>query len=239
MASNDFLQTRAALKKGVIRQVGSDTPIAIRLKYKGTGSVTSVTTTTATSIVMVTSDGGTDTYLFATYTTIGALVDAINADGIFEAKVLDSVRAEATASQFVDGAITAATDVRDGDGGTLYYDVLVDTDAADYFAARLTFDYGFDKAETKKKHRVHMQEIKYLMNLGTAGTVYMYEVDGTTETEVFKEAAVDNSATSITWASGEAKYTANEGNDLVVYIPDTGNLADASTNYLRVIGEQE
>lgn len=232
MASLDSLQTRSLSAKGDVRQVGSDAPIAIRLQYKGTGSVTSVTVTTATNIVMVTSDGGTDTYAFATYATVGALVDAINADGIFDAKVLDTVRSEATASQFVDGAISSSTE----DGET-YYDVNVDTDAADYFAARLTFDRGFKKSHGKS-HRVHLQEIKYLIDLGTAaaGAVKVYKIDGTTETLVMSELSVDNTATTINFASGEGKLTAKEGEDIVVKIDDGGNLADDSGNYLRVTG---
>ena len=88
MSSLNSVLTRQALASGVTLQVGTDTPVAIRLRKLSVGSVTSVTVTTATNIVMITSDGGTDTYTFATYTTVGALVDAINADGIFEAKVL-------------------------------------------------------------------------------------------------------------------------------------------------------
>jgi len=232
MASLDSLQTRNLMAKGDVRQVGTDTPIAIRLKYIGTGTITSVTTTTATNIVMITSDGGTDTYAFATYDTVGKLVDAINADGIFSAKVLDTVRSEATASQFVNGAITAATE-----DGVSFYDVKVDTDAADYFAVRLTFDRGFDKAH-KASHRVHLQEIKYLMDVSTAaaGAVKVYEVDGDTETLVMSDLSVDNTATTITFASGDGKITSGNGNDLVVKIDDGGNLADSTGNFLRIVG---
>ena len=234
-----MLRTRELLKKGVVRQVGTDLPVAIRLHYIGTGTVTSVTVTTATNIVMVTSDGGTDTYAFSGYTTVGALVDAINGDGIFEAKVLDSIRSEATASQFVDGAITAATDIRDGFGNDLYYDVKVDTDAADYFAVRLTYDYGFNKSKHATNHRVALQEINYTIDFGTAGTIDIYEVDGTVETKIGWVAAADANNTSVTFASGQGKITANEGNDLVVYANDGGNLANAATNFLRVVGEIE
>jgi len=232
MASLDSLKTRNLLAKGEVRQVGTDTPIAIRLKYIGAGTITSVTIDTATDFELITSDGGTDTYAFATYATVGALVDAINADGIFEAKVLDTVRSEATASQFVNGAITAASE-----DGVSYYDVTVDTDAADYFAVRLTFDRGFNKAH-KASHRVHLQAIEYLMDLGTAaaGAVKVYEINGTTETLRYSALSVDNSATAITWASGEGKISAGNGNDLVVKIDDSGNLVNSTSNYLRAVG---
>ena len=235
MASLDSLQIRNLMKKGEVRQVNTDTPIAVRLKYIGTGTITSVTVDTATDLEMITSDGGTDTYAFATYDTIGKLVDAINADGIFKAKVLDSVRSEATGTQFVNGAITAASE-----DGVSYYDVEVDTDAADYFAVRLTFDRGFDKAH-KANRRINLQEIKYLMNVGTVAVdaVKIYEVDGTTETLLMTDLSVDNSATSITFASGEGFISAKDGNDIVVKIDDSGNLADSTGNYLRAIGTIE
>lgn len=236
MPSRDSLEVRNLLAAGDVRQVGTDSPIAVRLKYVGSGTVTSVTVTTATNIVMVTSDGGTDTYAFATYATVGALVDAINADGIFKAKVLDTVRSEATASQFVDGAITAAAE-----DGTMYYDVKVDTNAANYFAARLTYDRGFEKETMKKSHRVHLDEIVYLMNLATASAnnVKVYRVNGTTETVVYKGLPVDNTATTINFASGNGRLSGANGEDIVVKIDDGGTLADAAGNLLRVVGTLE
>lgn len=235
MSSLDMLQTRSLMKKGEVREVRTDTPIAVRLKYIGTGTITSVTVDAATDLELITSDGGTDTYAFATYTTIGALVDAINADGIFEAKVLDSIRSEDTASQFVDGAITAAADAT-AESGVVYYDVLVDTDAADYLAVKLTYDRGFGAGKHKNNHRVHLQEINYTIDFGTAGYIDVYEVDGATETRRARIAAVDNSNTSITFASGENMMTAKEGNDIVIYTADGGNLADSAANFLRASG---
>lgn len=235
MASAESLLIKNAAATGTVVQVGSDTPVAIRLEYIGSGTITSVTTTTATNIVMVTSDGGTDTYAFATYTTIGTLVDAINADGIFKAKVLDSVRSEATASQFVDGAITAGTV-----NGVSYYDVLVDTDAADYFAVRLTYDRGFDKPH-KARHRVDLQEIVYSINLGTAAAnavdIYKIDADGVTETVVYSTLSVDTTETTIDFANGEGFLSGDIGGDIVVKIDDSGNLADADGNFLRIVGK--
>lgn len=233
MSSLDSLRVKNLLAKGEVRQVGSDTPIAIRLKYIGTGTITSVIIDTSTDLEMITSDGGTETFAFATYTTVGTLVDAINDSNYWEAKVLDTVRSEATVSQFVDGGITASSE-----DGTSYYDVLVDTDAADYFAVRLTYDRGFDKSKTQAAHRVHLQEIKYVIDLTTASAnnLKVYEIDGTTETVRMKALPVDTTATTINWASGEGYITAGNGNDIVVKIDDGGNLVDSASNYLRISG---
>ena len=238
MGSLNSALLKKALAKGVVGMVVDDTPVAIRLKYIGTGTVTSVTVDTGTDLVMITSDGGTDTYDFGTYTTIGALVDAINGDGIFEAKVLDSIRSEATATQFVDGAISSST-LRDGGVSTTIWDVLVDTDAADYIAYRLTYDRGFEREAIKKGHTVSLREIVYYMTMGTASTansVRVYEIDGTTETQIARRATgVTQTETTINWASGEGFISAAVGNDLVIYVTDAAFTDDAG-NYLEVTG---
>jgi len=237
MASMDSLNIRQAMKSGFVQQVGSDTPVAIRLRYKGTGTVTSVTTTTRTGIVMITSDGGTDSYEFGTYTTVGALVDKINADGIFEAKVLDTVRSEATDDQFVDGAISSSTFE-----GVTIWDVLVDTNTANYFATRLTWDRGFLKPH-KVNHRVHLKHCVYYINLGTAAAagfkIYKIDSDGTTETLIYSNTSVDSTATTEVDGDKNQYISGPEGGDLVVKVDDSGTLADASTNYLRIFGELE
>ena len=235
MASYESLAIKNAASTGIVVQVGTDTPVAIRLKYIGSGTITSVTTTTAANIVIITSDGGTDTYTFSALTTVGAVVDAINADGIFKAKVLDTVRSEASASQFVTGAITAGTV-----NGVSYYDVLVDTDAADYLAARLTYDRGFDKPH-KARHRVDLQEFVYYANLGEAAAaglkIYRISADGITETLETSYLSVDSTKQTENFASGEGCISGDIGGDIVVKLDDSGNLADATTNFLRIVGK--
>ena len=139
---------------------------------------------------------------------------------------------ECCASKFVDGAITSKTFQ-----GETVWDVLVDTSAALYIAGRLTFDRGFDKPH-KSTHRVALQEISYLADAGTVEYVYVYEITPTgTETLVFKKLAVDNTATTITFASANGKITANDGNDLVVVVKATTSLANGCT--LQLVGEIE
>jgi len=241
MASLDFALTRQTLMKGAVQYVGTDLPVAIRLRYVGTGTVTSVTVTTGTNIVMVTSDGGTDTYAFGTYTTVGTLVDAINTDGIFEARVLDTVRSAATATQFVDGAITAGTIYTAANTAQTVYDVKVDTSAALYFATCLTFGRGFDINKLAAEHRVHLQEIKYPMDAGSfaANALKVYDRFKGVETLLYQGPATDNSATTESYAVGYGKVTVASGHEIVVQITATSTLADAATNYLRVVGQIE
>ena len=237
MGSLDAALTKQILAKNVVGSVVDDGAVAIRLQYIGTGTVTSVTTVSGTGITMITSDGGTDAYTFATYTTVGALVDAINGDGIFEAKVLDSIRAEATDDQFINGAISSST-LRDGKVSTTVWDVLVDTDAADYTAYRLTWDRGFERVAQKRAHKVSLREIVYNLDISAAEAeaVKVYEIDGTNETLILSRKSVDATKTTINFAAGYGKLDASHGNDLVVYIFDTTSITDSSNNYLEVGG---
>lgn len=240
MSSRDSLETRQIAARGTIKQVSDDTPVAIRLKYIGTGTVTSVTVTTATNIVIITSDGGTDTYAFATYDTVGEVADAIDGDTIFEARVLDALRSEATdGSQFVDGAITAGT----GDGnGASYYDVLDDTSVSDHLDVCLTPDRNTPSAGAAIKqmstHRVHLQEITYNVTSGGGADtngLRIYDrnyASGNTETLIWQMTPTSGSSTTKTWASGQAKITAKEGHELVIKVLD----ATSITGSLEVAG---
>lgn len=232
MSSLDSILTRKALAIGTVVQVGTDTPVALRLRYAGTGSVTSVTVTAATNIVMVTTDGGTDTYAFATFATLGALADAINADGIFEAKVIDDLRSSATASQYVTGAITAGNDTN----GVVVWDVKLDTSAALRMVACLTASRDFD---APKGRRVSLKELRYSVNMGTAAadSANVYLRRGGVETKIVSGLSVDTTETSITFAGGQGEITGKEGDEIIVLVKDAAALADAATNFVRVVGD--
>lgn len=233
MASLDSLLTRKALAQGVVTQVGTDAPIALRLRYVGTGTVTSVTVDTGTDLEMITSDGGTDTYAFATYTTLGALADAINAGGIFEAKVIDDLRSSATATQYVNGAITAGTDAN----GVVVWDVKVDTSAALRIPVALTANRDFDQP----KRRINLQEIVYSVNMGTAAadSTQVWLRRGTVETKIMGLLSVDTTETTIRFANGEGTITGREGDEIIVLVKDAATLADAAGNFVRVVGTVE
>jgi hypothetical protein len=233
MASLDMVTTRYYLAKGVIGQVGDDLPVLMRMRYIGSGSVTSVTVTTATDITMVTSDGGTDSYTWASYTDMGALVAAINKDGIFEAKILDCLSTTSTGSGLaVTGAITA-----DSNGN---YNMLSDTSNADFLAYRLTYDRTFAlPSKIRNGHRVHIQEIITDLTLGatTANGFKIYECTPLSnsapysgaETLIYQKTATSGSVSTTTWASGNGKITANEGNDLLVIISDGTSITGTVT----------
>lgn len=238
MSSTDSLTARNLLKEGVVGYVVDDTPVALRLRYTGTGSVTSVTVDTGTDLEAITSDGGTETWAFATYDDVGKLADIINDSEYWECKVLDALRSDATVSVFVNGAIAAGTV-----DGVTYYDVLTDTDALDSYTYRLSYDRHVNENKPKGSHRVHLLEFTYNVDVNAASAdgvqVWECDDDGNTETQIISRKSVDATETTVNWASGEGKVTAGVGNDLVVRITDSTSITDSSDNFLEVVGEKE
>ena len=236
MSSFDGLQAHKLLSTGVVYQVGTDSPIVIRLRYVGTGAVTSVTVTTGTNIVTVSTEG-TKTYAFATYTTVSSLAAAINADAIFEAKVIDALYTDATASKLLDGAIAAGND----ENGVVVWDVKADTSTTKALTVNLSAGRNFDTIKLRQSHRVQLTEMVYYATLGGAGA-NLFTVTrrrNGVETTIFSDTSVSATKEDYTFASGFGKLTGREGDELIVRLSDGTSIADAAANYLRVVGEIE
>ena len=235
MASLNSLQTRNVASRGIIKYVADDTCVAVRLKYCGNGRVTSVTTS-ATNLVTVTVESGstvTKTYAMTSHANYGSLVDKINSDGIFYARVLDARNATLWASGLaVEAALTITADG--------YYDIISKTSAADYLAARLCYDRSPIASKTTMGHRVHLSEIGYTYTAGGSADansirVYQYNPLTMVETLLWQGLPVSGAATTITFASGRGKISSDEGCDLLVYLLD----ATSVTGSLYALGEAE
>jgi len=232
MGSLDSTLTRQALSEGVMRKVDNDANKAIRLRYIGTGTVTSVTVTTATDVEMITSDGGTDTYLWATYATMGAVVDAINADGIFEARALDVLRATASDDYFLAGAISSGTDTN----GVVTWDMVGDTSGATTMALCLS-PKGADW-DGMSGHRVHLSALKYYLDLTAAvDSVQIWIRRGATETQVAGFLSVDTTETSIDFITTGGKLTGKIDDEIIVHIE--GTLVNYASGYIQFVGIRE
>jgi hypothetical protein len=240
MPSLEMARTRKLLEKGVIGQVSDTTyPTLFILKYIGTGSVTSVIVTTATDITTTTTEG-VKTYTWAAYTTVGALIDAINADGIFEAKILDCLSTTPTGA----GLTVAGTLAVDVNGN---YKVQSNTANALFLAYRLCYDRGFGSpAKLINGHRVHVLEIDTTLTLAggaDANALKVYEVYPAgnssfvpgVENLVYQVTPTTGSAATINWADGQGKITSGEGADLLVIVTD----ATGITGTLTVVGIKE
>jgi len=232
MASRDSLEMRRLAAVKTVQVSRDDTPVAIRIRKIGSESATSVTVTTATNIVLVGSTT-TDTVTFATYTTVGAVADAINATGRWECVVLDALRADLTTnSNFVTGAITAGNDLN----GVVVWDVKVDTSIPDYMTATLSLHRNFDYPN--RGHVITLQEIQYNVDVSAAeaNAVRVYIRKGSTETQVYGIKSVDATVTTISWASGLGGITSPDNGDIIVRVLDTTSITDNSANYVQATG---
>jgi len=236
MASLDSILVKQGIAQNTVGTVVDDTPVALRLKYVGSGTVTSVVLTTAVDIEMITTDGGTDTYAFSTYTNMGLLADKINGDGIFECKILDALRTdETTNSDFVENLTLTASSAG-------FYDCLVNTDTAQnagndfIYTYRCTYDRNPGGEQPKGSHRVRLSEVLY--NVTTNGAeakgfqIFEWDAANKTETIVYQKVSATATATTVNFASGNKTLDAGIGNDLIVRVKDTTSITDDAGNYL-------
>lgn len=241
MASLESLKTRKLLASGAVVSAGTDTPVAIRMMYQGVGSVTSVTVVSATSLVTITTEG-TKTYAFATYTTIGALAAAINGDGIFKVKILDVLQSLASANTLAAAALTTST--YDGLGNPIF-DIVTATASALQIGVCLSAHRNMN---APSGHRVHLQEIQYSVNMGTAAANSMQVwkrkypstdtvfVGNGVETQLLGLLSVDTTLTTINWASGQGMISVGNDEEIIVLVKDAATLSDAAGNFVRVSG---
>jgi hypothetical protein len=238
MASLESAQTRALLAKGVVANIPSvAASVGIRLQYIGTGTVTSVVPTTATNLVLTTSDGGIDTYTFATTPgcdTMGGLVKAINNDGIFAARLLDvSGACATTSSQFKQNSAVAVV------GG--FYDLTIDGTTASEISAIITPDrLPAVNSSMRKGHRTHLQTIDTTQTFaGGALSIGIYERDILTQVETLLGTYLGSASTvakAISFASGQGKITSSDGAEILVRTTGGTTLSVAT---LTIVGIAE
>lgn len=199
MASLNFARTRKILARGAVQQVGTDTPVVFRLRKTGLETATSVTVISATSIALVGSST-TDTFAFATYITYGAVVDAINATGRWEAKMLDSLRSGASVSSLLVGSPVTPY----YDGYVQVWDILKDTSASTQLATCLTVSRDFDfPSKLTPLHRVHLEEIKY----NIVGSSSLYDIGSNSGYAMLADTATTITSAGATVTTGDLGET--------------------------------
>lgn len=239
MASQEGLQTRKLLATGTSIYVATDKAVALRLKaLPAAGDVTSVATINATSVEVITAGGGTDTYLFSAFTTIGALADAIKADGIFEVRVLDILRSAASDDALLTESITTST--LDEEGNAVF-DVKVDTNLMFGIAACLSGSRSGSGDVNSKGHRILLKQIDYVANMGTAANEQLVitarNIVTGAERTIWKGLTVDTTATEVVFAKGYGSIDTKNGEEIIVSIKDAASLADGA--YIRLAGVVE
>lgn len=241
---SDFYSTRALAKRTVVEQGVDDTVVGIRIKHKGTAAITSVTISQAgdTLVLIDADDTTTIDFTDAATDTIGEVVDYLNGTANWEAIVLDAKRDDTitTGDIFVDGAITASTY-----DGVLYYDVCMDTSNYDKMAKRLIYSKhtptGGAGVKINDGHRVRLKEVTYNLTLGGGADtngLKIYDVDGKTETEIWRSTPTTGAATnlfSLYFLGGNEGITVKEGHSILVVISD----ATSVTGSMHLIGDLE
>lgn len=238
MASLENLQVRKLLAKGVVQSVGTDQPVAIRVRHLGAETVTSVIVTAATGIVF-TGSATTDTVVFATHTTLAKVVAFLNGTGRWEAKLLDGLSTQASDDFLLGETITSGFD----GNGNIVWDVKQDTSVALEIGTCISAHRDFDVPMGRS--RVALKEIVYSVNMGTAAVdsvqIYKRKLGNSvlsvgTESKVLGLLSVDTTVTTINWASGEGEITAGIDEEIFVRVKDAATLADAGGNYVQVAG---
>lgn len=231
MASLDSAQLRQVLAKGVVRQTNKDTAVAIKLRAKAAaGAVTSVTVNNTAETLAMVSAGKADESYSLNGKTIGEIVDAVNAAGYFEAKVVDALRSSSIDDTLIDGAVSSTTE-----NGITVWEIKRDSSVTLEYAALLSPVLAFD---APKGHRVHLQEFTYHVNMTTAGAddlqIYIRDARGN-ETKVYEAKPVDGTTTTVTFASGAGKISAGPDEEILVRLVGDA-VADSADEHMRVVG---
>jgi hypothetical protein len=238
MASRDSLEVRKLLSSGVSKRRVDDTSKAVRIRYIGAAGTPSINVTVATGVAMIDATASVP-YTWANYATMGELVAAINASGLWEAQLLDALSTDVTLNSFkTAGVIASGTD----ENGVVVWDLVHDnnivSDSAYFATVCLTPFYNFD---APKAHRVHATELSYYQDITAAegGAVLYKRKKNGTATEVYSTISVDTTSTTINFANGEGRISGGEDEELVFRITTAGALADNALSYIRICGEVE
>lgn len=249
-------QLNKAVAKSIGARVVADSTVKLRLRCVGypessphNGDAVLVS---ATSLILKidtvadTTVGSGGTLAFATYTTLGALVDAINASANWEAEIVAGLRsdtingsellARSTATFRMFEAVEIKAD--SSDNGVLMLQLALDPGVA--------FDFVHPKAKNSKRykdHRVSLTRVRGLINTnaGEVIAIKVWEVlpekaailrllaqyDGTDNTEK------DSGASQVPVVS------ANYGNSLLIQLDSTGTGYVDTGAYLDAQGLRE
>jgi len=241
-------QTAKALEKGIGKRIVADEGVAFRLRYVGTpesaAGYADAVLVSATSLVLSVNGvadtsfaGASGTLLFATYTTLGKLVDEINTSAAWEAEIVAGLRSDtvsgseliarstSTFRPFVEVDITWDS----SDNGNLGLDILLEPGVP------------FGSADAAKQHRVGLTRVIGLVNsnAGEAINIVAYELKPD-KAAVHKTLATFIATDNTEKDSGATDLPlvhADFGNSILVRFRGTGWI-DTSA-YLGVLGTRQ
>lgn len=239
--------TARNVAKAIGRVLAADQGVALRIRYVGSPESSTdyadAVLVSATSLVLSvngTGDstvGSSGTLAFATYTTLGALVDAINLSDNWEAEIVAGLRSDAVnGSELLARSTSTFRPYQSveltwdsSDGGVLGIDFLLEP--ADAFA----------RPEQREAHRVGFRQLLAYVNTsgGQAINIYVYELKpdkAAVHRTLAQYSAVDDTALDSGLVEDVIAH-ADYGNSILVRFRGTGWVDSAA--YLRVFGQVE
>jgi len=244
----------SAIAKAVGGRVVADGSIKLRIRCiaypESTKHYADAVVVSATALTLYV-DGAVDSNVgasgvlaFATYTTLGTLVDAINISGTWEAEIVAGLR-----SDTVSGSELLA---RSTSTFRMYEEISLYADSSDNGVYKVSYllepGQAFEYVRTKvapsyKTHRVGLQRLKGLINTNAGEAIYMTAY----ELKPDKASALKTSGTwegtdnieKDTGATDDVMVHAGYGNSILIDLYSTGTGWIDSGAYLEVQGKRE
>ena len=224
----------------------ADQPVALAIRYKGTSASATVTVVSATGITLKQGTAGAeavDTTVgasangvvdFATDTTLGAVVDRINASSNWQAEIVDGLRADLTSSSQMLARSEATLSPVRIQVLPLYWDTSAHLSLS-YCVSPRRLNFNRKRAG----YQAVVKDVKALVNVGSGTlTLYIYNRDPKTGTTTLLHQAAGTDNTELNnpaFGAGSGEIRSEFGHELLVRYTCSVDLPDSGA-YLRVTG---
>lgn len=247
---NQRIALRPNLRLNGSTALVADQCAALMICYKGSQASATVTVVSATGITLkhgAAASEAADTTVgasangvvdFATDTTLGAVVDRINASPNWTAEIVDGLRADSVASSAMLARLETTLSPTRIQVLPLYWDSSAHL-SLEYRVAARRGKLLENRIRRRAGYQAVVKDVKALVNVGSGTlTLYIYDVDpktGTT-TLLFQAAGADNTELNTpAFGAGSGEIRSDFGHDLLVRYTCSVDLPDSGA-YLRVVG---
>jgi len=221
--------------------LSADESVALAVRYQGTQASATITVSsgditfkvgTAGAEAVDSTVGVAGVVADGTYTTLGAMVDAINVSPNWHAEIVDGLRADVSTA-----ALKTMSEYTLAPTRIEVKNLVFDTSAFLSLSYRISARRS-NFARTQKGCVSILEEVKALVNVGSGTlTLNVYEIDTVSGASTLRATAAgtDNSELSLSFASGNSDVRSEAGKDLLVRYTCSVDLPDTGA-YLRVNG---
>lgn len=221
-------------------RTGVDGHVLIALQYRGSEASATVTVGsgditlkhgTAAAEAVDTTVGASGVIADGTYTTLGAMVDAINLSSNWHAEIVNGLRADSATAALLTLSEHTMSPKKEIVG--LLADTSAKLDISFLISAR-----GLNWGRSQKGKQSVFVAANSLINTANAEVTafYVYDVttDKNTKTLLYQKAGADNTDLAVTIAAGLGDLRSEPGHELLVRV-SAANLPDSDA-YLDVAG---